>query len=101
MKATGIIRRIDDLGRVVIPKEIRRSAGLIEGDALEIFVDKFEDDKVMISFVKYVPDDPVSKFENFKNVFLNQLRDDDAIPYAKYEKIRDNFKHLSKLLEDI
>lgn len=39
MKATGIIRRIDDLGRVVIPKEIRRTAGIKEGDPLEIFFD--------------------------------------------------------------
>ena len=37
MKATGIIRRIDDLGRVVIPKEIRRTLGLHEGDPMEIF----------------------------------------------------------------
>ena len=37
MKATGIVRRIDDLGRVVIPKEIRRSMRIREGDALEIF----------------------------------------------------------------
>ena len=37
MKATGIIRRIDDLGRVVIPKEIRRSCRIREGDALEIY----------------------------------------------------------------
>lgn len=36
MKATGILRRIDDLGRVVIPKEIRRTFGIKEGDALEI-----------------------------------------------------------------
>lgn len=38
MKATGIIRRIDDLGRVVIPKEIRRNLGIREGDPLEIFL---------------------------------------------------------------
>ena len=37
MKATGIVRRIDDLGRVVIPKELRRSMGITEGDPLEIF----------------------------------------------------------------
>ena len=36
MKATGIVRRIDDLGRIVIPKEIRRSMGIREGDAMEI-----------------------------------------------------------------
>lgn len=39
MKATGIIRRIDDLGRVVIPKEIRRTIRIREGDPLEIFVE--------------------------------------------------------------
>lgn len=39
MKATGIVRRIDDLGRVVIPKEIRRTLRIREGDALEIFTD--------------------------------------------------------------
>lgn len=39
MKATGIIRRIDDLGRVVIPKEIRRTVRIREGDPLEIFVE--------------------------------------------------------------
>lgn len=39
MKATGIIRRMDDLGRVVIPKEIRRTVGIREGESLEIFLD--------------------------------------------------------------
>jgi len=40
MKATGIVRRIDDLGRVVIPKEIRRTLRIKEGDPLEIFTDR-------------------------------------------------------------
>ena len=39
MKATGIIRRIDELGRVVIPKEIRRTIRIREGDPLEIFIE--------------------------------------------------------------
>ena len=39
MKATGVVRRIDDLGRIVIPKEIRRNFKINEGDSLEIFVD--------------------------------------------------------------
>lgn len=39
MKATGIVRRVDDLGRVVIPKEIRRSLKIREGDPLEIFIE--------------------------------------------------------------
>ena len=40
MKETGIVRRIDDLGRIVIPKEIRRSLKIREGDPLEIFLEK-------------------------------------------------------------
>jgi AbrB family transcriptional regulator (stage V sporulation protein T) len=40
MKATGIVRRIDDLGRVIIPKEIRRTLRIREGDLLEIFLDR-------------------------------------------------------------
>ena len=39
MKTTGIVRRIDDLGRVVIPKEVRRTLHIHEGDPLELFVD--------------------------------------------------------------
>ena len=45
MKATGIVRRIDDLGRIVIPKEIRRDIGLREGDAMEIFL---EDNRICL-----------------------------------------------------
>ena len=40
MKATGVVRRIDDLGRIVIPKEIRRTLRIKEGDPLEIFTEK-------------------------------------------------------------
>ena len=51
MKATGIIRRIDDLGRVVIPKEIRRNLGIQVGDPLEIFTDV----NGGVCFKKYIP----------------------------------------------
>ena len=40
MKATGIVRSIDDLGRIVVPKEVRRIFDIKEGDALEIYTDK-------------------------------------------------------------
>ena len=53
MKATGIVRRIDDLGRVVIPREIRKSMNIREGDALEIYTDR---DGCVI-FKKYVNDE--------------------------------------------
>ena len=52
MKATGIVRRIDDLGRVVIPKEIRRTLRIREGDPLEIYVDR--EGEVILK--KYSPD---------------------------------------------
>ena len=58
MKATGIVRRIDDLGRVVIPKEIRRTMRIREGDPLEIFTEK---DGELI-FKKYSPIGELSEF---------------------------------------
>ena len=51
MKATGIVRRMDDLGRVVIPKEIRRSMRIKEGDPLEIFTTREGE----VVFKKYQP----------------------------------------------
>lgn len=51
MKATGIVRRIDDLGRVVIPKEIRRSMRIREGDPLEIYITR----EGCVCFKKYNP----------------------------------------------
>lgn len=50
MRATGIVRRVDDLGRVVIPKEIRRSMGIREGEPLEIYL---EQDAVMFRRYSY------------------------------------------------
>ncbi|MGF7049122.1 transcriptional pleiotropic regulator of transition state genes [Paenibacillus sp. DS2015] len=50
MKATGIVRRIDDLGRVVIPKELRRTMGIADGDPVEVFV---EGDRIILR--KYAP----------------------------------------------
>lgn len=41
-KATGVVRKIDDLGRIVIPRELRNTMSINEGDGLEIFVDKGE-----------------------------------------------------------
>jgi len=50
MKATGIVRRIDELGRIVIPKELRRTMGINEDDPMEIFIDGEQ-----IILRKYVP----------------------------------------------
>lgn len=58
MKATGIVRRIDDLGRVVIPKEIRRTLRIREGDPLEIFTGKEGE----VVFKKYSPFSELTAF---------------------------------------
>ena len=58
MKATGIVRRIDDLGRVVIPKEIRRTMRIREGDPLEIYTDREGE----VIFKKYSPIGELSSF---------------------------------------
>lgn len=66
MKATGIVRRIDDLGRVVIPKEIRRTLRIREGDPLEIFVAR--DGEVILK--KY---SPIGELSNFAQEYAESL----------------------------
>ncbi|MEG1256927.1 stage V sporulation protein T [Clostridium sp.] len=68
MKATGIVRRIDDLGRVVIPKEIRRTLRIREGDPLEIFTDR--DGGVILK--KYSPIEELSEFAKEYSEALHQ-----------------------------
>src|SRR5699024_2949842 len=58
MKATGIVRRIDDLGRVVVPKEIRRTLRIREVDTLEIFVER----EAEVILKKYSPIDELGNF---------------------------------------
>lgn len=78
MKATGIIRRIDDLGRVVIPKEIRRTLNIKEGDPLEIHV---SDD--MVCYKKYVPE--TDYISTFKSIIGNLEQDFDINTDTKNE----------------
>lgn len=66
MKATGIVRRIDDLGRIVIPKEIRRTLRIRERDALEIFTDR--DGEVILK--KY---SPIADLEDFAQGYADSL----------------------------
>ena len=58
MKATGVVRRIDDLGRVVIPKEIRKTLRIKEGEPLEIFTDR----EGQVILKKYSPIGELSEF---------------------------------------
>lgn len=68
MKATGIVRRIDDLGRVVIPKEIRRTLRIREGDPLEIFVDR--EGEVILK--KY---SPIGELGDFAKEYADSLNE--------------------------
>lgn len=66
MKATGIVRRIDDLGRVVIPKEIRRTMRIREGDPLEIYTDREGE----VIFKKY---SPIGELASFASQYADTL----------------------------
>ena len=91
MKATGIVRRVDDLGRVVIPKEIRRTCNIREGDPLEIFL---QDGAVV--FEKYNPgyrDDLMAALQDAAEQYDN-CEDDRSIA----EQLRKIAKEIGTLL---
>ena len=75
MKATGIVRRIDDLGRVVIPKEIRRTLRIREGDPLEIYTNREGE----VIFKKY---SPVSELSTFAGEYAAAINAATGIPCA-------------------
>lgn len=79
MKATGIVRRIDDLGRVVIPKEIRRTMRIREGDPLEIYTDR--DGEVI--FKKY---SPIGSLSDFASQYAETLTKTSGFPVAITDK---------------
>ena len=79
MKATGIVRRIDDLGRVVIPKEIRRTMRIREGDPLEIYTDREGE----VIFKKY---SPIGELMDFAAEYAETLYKTCNIPVAVCDK---------------
>lgn len=105
MKATGIVRRIDDLGRVVIPKEIRRTLRIREGDPLEIFVDR--DGEVILK--KY---SPIGELGDFSREYAESLYEslqqtvlicdrDTIIAVAGASKKEYLDKPIGKVVEDV
>ena len=79
MKATGIVRRIDDLGRVVIPKEIRRTMRIREGDPLEIYTDREGE----VIFKKY---SPIGELMDFAAEYAETLYKTCNMPVAVCDK---------------
>ena len=105
MKATGIVRRIDELGRIVVPKEIRRTLRIREGDPLEIYTDS----SGSVIFKKYSIIGEMSQFANiysevlFKTLNLPVLISDrdhiiavSGIPRREFAERR-----ISKFTEDL
>lgn len=90
MEATGIVRRIDDLGRVVIPKEIRRTLRIREGDPLEISVD----DKGYIYLHKYGAD-LNSEIECLKE----KIETSGKLPYGTQKKVMVLLNQVSELIK--
>lgn len=90
MKATGITRRVDDLGRIVIPRDIRQTMGIRVGDPLEIFVDE---DKNLVCFQKY--DVEKNYLEELKNI-----SDSIADLYGTPETLN-NVKIINKAIHEI
>ena len=96
MKATGIVRRMDELGRVVIPKEIRRSLRIKEGDPLEIFTDQMNGCS-MVCFRKQE-----AGFMNSLTRLADAIDDemmDDASDEQR-DKVRKHFNEIAKILKE-
>lgn len=90
MRATGIIRRIDDLGRVVIPRNVRKTMGIREGDPLEIYTDPVDK---MVCFKRYTP---LSEHADT----LNQLEDwVEEFMYEDKAKARDLIRQLRAVFQ--
>ena len=71
MKATGVVRRIDELGRIVIPKEVRQTLKIREGDPLELWLDKDT-----VCFKKY---SAVALIEDTLNSVIDLMKDEDVV----------------------
>ena len=98
MKATGIVRRIDDLGRVVIPKEVRHQLGIREGAPLELYM---SDDGKELVLKKYDTTAPIRSIVNqlsditADSEYFKDLDEDTAIAVRALTKILKN--NLNKL----
>ena len=93
MKATGIVRRIDDLGRVVIPKEIRRTLRIREGDPLEIFTDREGE----IILKKY---SPIGELGGFARQYADVLAQNPEKLEDKLQRLKTAFEAYNIIIEE-
>lgn len=87
MKATGIIRRVDDLGRILLPKEVRRKAGIAEGTPMEIFI---ASDGIVLK--KYNTEEELL---NTVSVLIKAV--DNSVDYLEEEKASAIRQHITEI----
>lgn len=92
MKNTGIIRRVDDLGRIMIPKEIRRTLKINDGDPMEIFINNG-----MVCYQKYEPE--VNYIETINSI-IKTLSDDMDINSTKRNMLKVKMEEAISLLKE-
>lgn len=100
MKATGIIRRVDDLGRVVIPKEIRRQCHIREGEPLEIYVDTIAG-KPAVCFQKYNAEIGQEVHEFSERLIDEYLSANEFATSEDLRTIRDALRNVEKIVRRI
>ena len=91
MRATGIVSRIDDLGRIVIPREVRRTMGIKEGDPLEMFIDTESGGLVLIPYR--------SETHNKINAIAESLNEVGTTP--EHWEIAKKLQEIAKRLEEL
>ena len=90
MKATGIVRKVDDLGRIVLPRELRRIKQINEGDPIEIFV---EDNLIVLH--KYEPE--ISLVNDIEKLVSKLSRSDDFLSEEKKKMTKEIISILRKI----
>lgn len=97
MKVTGIVRRVDDLGRIVIPKEIRKSLDIREGEPFEFYLDKTADGRPMVCLAEYF-----TTFENDLASLTAQIANDmdNHEEYELSDKFREAIREAAKILKE-
>jgi AbrB family looped-hinge helix DNA binding protein len=100
MRPTGIVRRVDDLGRVVIPKEIRRTLGIKEGEPLEIYTDEDNIKSIVDTFeeiqiLNKKLNNAILDLQNKNEQIMKEIKENDK----KIAELRKNTVQLRKIIE--
>lgn len=95
MRATGIVRRMDDLGRIVIPKEIRKNLGLREGTPMEVFTDH----EGGVIFKRYSTEENVKEQLKTLDEFFQDMKDYGEYPENVVNDMQGHIQAIHKLMK--